>query len=172
MTITDRLQLDIWLVPCRTSLMAPELADLFFNHWYCENSLPLEIISDRDKLFLSRFWKALHTRTGAKIKMSTAYHLETDGVSKQTNKTVIQALHFHVQRNQTGWVRALPRVRFNIMNTVNHLTGFSPFQLHLGKSPQLLPPLITMNTTTPEEFSVERLIKRLQDDVVEARDNL
>jgi hypothetical protein len=80
------------------------MACLFFDHWYCENGLPLDIVSDRDKLFMSRFWKALHKLTGVKLKMSTAYHPETDGSSKRTNKTVNQALHFHVERNQKGWV--------------------------------------------------------------------
>jgi hypothetical protein len=36
-------------------LIAPELALLFFKHRYCENRLPLEIISDRDKLFILAF---------------------------------------------------------------------------------------------------------------------
>ncbi len=104
--------------------------------------------------------------------MSTAYHPETDGASERTNKTVIQALRYHVQRNQKGWVRALPRVRFDLMNTVNRSTGFTPFQLHLGRSPRLLPPLITTSTALAEEFSTESFIQCLQDDVAEARDNL
>ena len=88
------------------SLTAEELAKIFFNHWYCENGLPLEIVSDRDKLFVSRFWKALHQLTNISLKMSSAYHPETDGSSERTNKTVIQCIHFAVERDQKGWVRA------------------------------------------------------------------
>ena len=69
----------------------------FFDNWYCDNGLPLDIISDYDKLFVSKFWKALHILTGTKIKMSTAYHLETDDASEHTNKTVNQMLRFHVK---------------------------------------------------------------------------
>src|ERR1700677_826638 len=61
--------------------------------------------------------------SGIKHKMSTSYHPETDGVSEHSNKTTIQALRFHVERNQKGWCRALPQVRFDIMNTVNASTG-------------------------------------------------
>ena len=61
--------------------------------------------------------------TGVKQKMSSAYHPETDGASERTNKTVIQALRFHVQRNQKGWVKALPLVRFNYMNVEFQLGG-------------------------------------------------
>jgi hypothetical protein len=67
--------------------------------------------------------------------MSSLYHLEMDGASERTNKTINQSLRYYVDRNHKGWVRALPRVHFHIMNTMNASTGFSPFQLHLGRSP-------------------------------------
>jgi len=91
-TFTDCLGSDIQLIPSQTDISAEELAYLFFDKWYCENGLPSEIVSDRDKLFVSRFWKALHKLTGVKLKLSTAYHPETDGASERTNKTVNQAL--------------------------------------------------------------------------------
>ncbi|RDB16052.1 Transposon Tf2-6 polyprotein [Hypsizygus marmoreus] len=99
-TITDREGSDIRIIPTRTDITAPGLASLFFEHWYCNNGLPLDIICDRDKLFISKFWKALTKLTGVKLKMSSAYHPQTDGASERTNKTVNQALHFHVSRTQ------------------------------------------------------------------------
>ena len=57
---TDHLSSDIQLVPTWTDITTEDLAYLFFDKWYCENSLPADIVSDRDKLFMSRFWKALH----------------------------------------------------------------------------------------------------------------
>jgi hypothetical protein len=38
--------------------------------------MPDNIIFDRDKLFLSRFWKALVKIHRVKLKMSLAYHPE------------------------------------------------------------------------------------------------
>ena len=134
-TFTDRLGSDIQIIPSVSTLTAEQLAQNFFDKWYCENSLPLDIVSDRDKLFMSCFWKTLHTLTGIKLKMSTSYHPETDGSSERTNKTVIQCIRFAVERNQLGWVKALPKIRFDIMNTVNRSTGFTPFQLRFGRSP-------------------------------------
>ena len=176
-TFTDRLNSDIQIVPSNINLTAEQLADIFFDKWYCENGLPLEIISDRDKLFISKFWKHLHVLTGVKLKMSTAYHPESDGASERSNKTVIQAIRFHVEHNQKGWARALPRIRFNIMNTVNKSTGFTPFQLRLGRSPRIIPPLLQhRNTTesppTSSELAAQTIIDRIQHDVWEAQDNL
>ena len=173
-TFTDRLGADVRILPCRTSLTADELAVIFFNQWYCENGLPLEIISDRDKLFVSRFWKSLHKLTGTKIKMSTAYHPQTDGASERTNKTVNQLLRYHVERNQSGWVKALPLVRFNIMNTVNMSTGFSPFQLRMGRSARVVPPLVLPDVvnTSEEDERAQHVIKFIENIRMEAQDNL
>ncbi|KIM76024.1 hypothetical protein PILCRDRAFT_78168 [Piloderma croceum F 1598] len=61
------------------------------------------------------------------------------------------------------------------MNSVNASTGFSGFQLHLRRSPWVIPPII------PNKLPVElydagqtatMLIDRLNDDVAQAHDNL
>lgn len=170
-TFTDRLGSDIRIIPTKTTLTAEGLAQLFFTHWYCENGLPLDIISDRDKLFVSRFWCTLHKLTKVKLKMSTAYHPETDGASERTNKTVIQCIRFAVERDQKGWSHALPKVRFDIMNTVNASTGYTPFQLRFGKSPRLLPPIFP-HTETDEDPSAKELIENMTMLELEAQDNL
>jgi len=172
-TLTDCLGSDIQLVPMRTDITAEDLTYLFFDKWYCKNGLPTEIVSDRNKLFMSRFWKALHKLTGIKLKMSTAYHPESDGASKWTNKMVNQVLQYHVERNQSGWVWALPRIRFDIMNTVNNSTGFSPFQLWMGQSPHIILPLVpATSSATVADVDTWHIIKCLEVDVMEVQDNL
>lgn len=177
MTLTDRLGADVRIVPTHTNVTAEQMAVLFFDNWYCENGLPLEIISDRDKLFISKFWRALHKLSGVKLKMSSAFHPQTDGASERTNKTVNQCLRYHVRRNQRGWVAALPRVRFDIMNSVNASTGLSGFQLRMGRTPRIIPPLVP-NTiprpapTTTAETTARALLDRIANDTAEARDNL
>jgi len=173
-TLTDRLGADIRILPCHSTSSAEDVARIFFHNWYCDNGLPLDIVSDRDKLFVSKFWKALHVLTGTKLKMSMAYHPETDGTSERTNKTVNQMLRYHVERNQSGWVHALPLVRFNIMNTINKSTGFSPFQLRMGRSPRVIPPLVEgiRKDPGPEAERSFALIRKLEQMSMEAQDNL
>ena len=172
-TFTDRLGSDIQLITTRTDITAEQLAYLFFDKWYCKNGLPTDIISDRDKLFISKFWRALHKITGVKLKMSTAYHPQTDGASERTNKTVIQCLCYHVERNQLGWSRALPCICFHMMNTVNKSMGFTPFQLRTGRSPHLIPPLTPLpRNASTEDISARDIIQKLHGDVAEAQDNL
>src|SRR5271155_2321829 len=106
-----------------------------------------------------------------KLKLSSSYHPETDGSSECTNKTVIQALRYHVDRNQLGWCRVLPLIRFNMMNSVSKSTGFSPFQLRFGRSPRVLPPLI-MDEHANTVPTVITLLDKLMLDTAEAQDNL
>ena len=104
--------------------------------------------------------------------MSSAYHPETDSSSERTNKTVIQCIRFAVERNQKGWVRALPKVRFDIMNTVNASTGFTPFQLRFGKSARILPPLMALDGDGEQNMSAREIIEQMQPLQLEAKDNL
>ena len=143
------------------------------HKWYCKNGLPLELISNQDKLFMSHFWHHLTLLMGIKHKASTSYHPQSDGLSERTNKTLIQSLRFHVQRNQTGWVAALLRICFTYMCTINKSTGYSPFMLRFGREPILLPPLEpARDPITQDEVDAHAVITHIYNAVKDAKDNL
>jgi len=122
---------------------------------------------------MSRFWNVLHKLTGVKLKLSMAYHPETDGASEHTNKTVNQALHYHVERNQLSWACALPHICFNMMNTINKSTSFMPFQLCFSWSPRIIPPLVPAKpSSTMTDIDAGHVIQQLKTDILEAQDNL
>ena len=131
-SMTDRLGADIQVAACKSDMNAEDFVYVFFNKWDCENRCPLEIISNRDKLFISKFWRVLMKLTGIDHKLSTLYHPQTNGLSERMNKTVIQCLQFHIECNQKGWVKALLKVWFDIMNTINASTSFLSFMLKTG----------------------------------------
>jgi hypothetical protein len=56
LTMTDHLNSDFRIMPTHTNITAEDLAILFFNNWYCDKGLPLDIVSNRNKLFVSKFW--------------------------------------------------------------------------------------------------------------------
>lgn len=56
------------------------------------------------------------------------------------------------------------------MNSVNASTGFSAFQLHIGRAPKMIPPLI--EDPLVDNFDVHTFLTHLQHDVLEAHDNL
>lgn len=172
--ITDCLGSDVCIIPTRMNISAQKLASIFFSEWYCKNGLPLKLISDCDKLFVSKFWKALHMLTGMDLKMSTAYHPQMDDGSERTNKTLNQCIHFHVEQNQKGWVSTLPIIWFNIMNTVNASTRFSGFQLCMGHSPCILLPIVpaTLQSPPAEEIDACTIVSKMLAHKAEAKDVL
>jgi hypothetical protein len=61
------------------------------------------------------------------------------------------------------------------MNIVNASTSYSRFQLHLGRSPQVIPPIVP--SSLPKELAdagqtATSIINMLMDDVTDAHDNL
>lgn len=97
LSMTDHLGSNIHIIPTHCNSTAEDITLLVFDHWYCENGLPLNWVSNRDKLFMLWLCKTLGKLTGIQLKMSSAYHPQTDGASERTNKTINQSIHFHVE---------------------------------------------------------------------------
>ena len=87
--MTDYLSANIRIIPTYIDISAEEFAAIFFEHWYCENGLLLEIVSNRDTLFVSAFWRVLYKLNSIKLCMFKAFYPQTDRLSKRMNKTII-----------------------------------------------------------------------------------
>jgi hypothetical protein len=128
----------VHLVPSRTNYNASQLAELMFENIYKIHGLPKNIISDRDVLFTSTFWSRLHRLIGTKLRMSSAYHPQTDGSTERANRTVTQMLRQCIQPNQRNWVSKLPAIEFAINSARSESTGFAPFFLNFGRMPSTM----------------------------------
>ena len=102
------------------------------------HGLPKNIISDRDVLFTSVFWGHLHKLIGTKLKMSSAYHPETDGSTEQANQTVTQMVRQCINNKQTDWISKLPAIEFAINSARSESTGFAPFFFNTRWMPRSL----------------------------------
>ena len=68
--------------PLNPSFTAAKVALVFLNTIVRLHGLPQGIVSDRDPIFLSTFWKQLMQHSGTTLKYSTAYHSQHDGQLK------------------------------------------------------------------------------------------
>jgi hypothetical protein len=59
LVVTDRFTKYDYFIPYRESFLAEDLAYVFNKHIIGNHGILKRIISNRDKLFTSRFWKSL-----------------------------------------------------------------------------------------------------------------
>jgi len=128
LTIVDRLIKYIMFISFKKTTTASVLMYTILQELVSNHGLSKEFITDRDKLFTSKFWETLTAELRINHKMSTTYHPQTDGQSKQMNQTVETYLRHYVNRNQNNWVQLLLTAQFAYNNTQNETTEETPFQ--------------------------------------------
>ena len=74
MVVVDRFTKYGHFIALSHPYTAQDIAQLFLDHFYKFHGLPAVIITDRDKIFTSIFWKELFKKLGVQVLMSTAYH--------------------------------------------------------------------------------------------------
>jgi IS30 family transposase len=82
---------------------ASKVADLFAKMVTKLHGMPKSIVSDRDPIFISKFWQQLFQFSGTKLRMSTAYHPQTDGQTEIVNKALQQYLRCFVHKTPKAW---------------------------------------------------------------------
>ena len=137
LTITDHDCTKMLIaIPCRETIMAEGVAELFLRQIFPQFGLPSKIISDRDPRFISKFMKELCRLMGITQNVSTAYHPRMDGQSERSNQWLEQYLRFWVNHQQTNWHHYLPLAEFAHNSWKNETTGRSPFEILMGYSPR------------------------------------
>ena len=76
------------LTPCNKTIDAKGVAELFFKNVFLRFGLHDALISDRGPQFASAFAMELARILGYDLKLSTAYHPQTDGETERVNQEI------------------------------------------------------------------------------------
>jgi hypothetical protein len=137
LVIVDCLMKYAHFLPLKHPYTAKSIAKAFVETMVKLHGVPLSIISDRDRVFTSAFWKEIITAEGTKLHYNTTYHPQTDGQSEHLNQCLEQYLRCAVQDNPRLWRRCLPMAEF-WYNTSHHTAlGCSPFKALYITEPNL-----------------------------------
>ena len=131
----DRLTKMTHIEAVHTSIGAERLAEVFFKEVVRLHGVPEAIISDRGTQFSSWFWKRVFELFGTEVRMSTAFHPQTDGQTERMNRLLEDMLRNYVSPKHDDWDSWLPACEFAINDSVNGSTGKTPFFLNYGCHP-------------------------------------
>ena len=129
--------LHLGMLPTKHS--ARKVAELFTSMIIRLHGLPRSIISDRDPLFASKFWKNLFALSGTKLRLSSSYHPQTDGQTEVANRIVEQYLRAFVHRKPSSWGHFLLWAEWSYNTSCHSGTEVTPFEIIYGRKPPAIP---------------------------------
>jgi transposase InsO family protein len=136
LVVVDRFTKMARYLPCRKTIDAEELAELFIGSIVKDFGLPSGIVSDRGSVFTSKFWSTLCWILRIKRKLSTAFHPQTDGQTERQNQTLEQYLRQYCSFHQDDWASLLNHAEFAYNNSDHASLGASPFFALYGYHPR------------------------------------
>nr|GEV14868.1 reverse transcriptase domain-containing protein [Tanacetum cinerariifolium] len=110
-----------------------KLDQQYLKEIVCRHGVPVLIISDRENLCTSRFWKTLQEVLGTQLNLSTAYHPETDGQNERTIQMLKDMLRACVIDFDNSWDQHLPLVEFSYNNSYHASVKAAPFEALYGR---------------------------------------
>ena len=84
------------------------IAKILAEKFIPTHGVPKEILSDRGANFLAGLMQEFYRLTGMKKVTMTAYHLQTDGLVEQFNRTLVDMLSKSIRTCASDWDLYLP----------------------------------------------------------------
>jgi len=168
-TIINPLMKRAWWIPIKEAdLTAEKFTTAFIDGYERSWGLPVSIVSDRDTRFTSGFWQSLCSQLGIRLRMSTAYHPQSDSQAEKANATLETFLKAYIAQLKfpEQWSHLLPLAVFTYNAAKHKAIGISPFEADDGYIPRLPLDLLAPGPRTPisrpgTEYT-ERLVKILR----------
>ena len=126
----DRLTKMAHFSPIHTSIGAKALADMFFKDVVKLHGVPEVVISDRGAQFASTFWKEVFDRFGTNVRMSTAFHPQTDRQTERMNRILEDMMRHYVSPYHDDWDYYLPSCEFAVNDSYQESIRTTPFMLN------------------------------------------
>lgn len=136
MVIVDKLTKYAHFVPLHHPFNAQKVAQAFLDHVFKLHGMPVQIISDRDPIFTSQFWRELFRLAQVSLSMSSAYHPQSDGQTERVNQCLETYLRCFVHSCPRRWIRWISLAEFWYNTSEHSALGKSPFEVLYGHSPR------------------------------------
>jgi hypothetical protein len=133
-------------------------------------------VTEKDTIFLSKFWKELFQLYGVKLTMSTAYHPQTDVQAERVNQCLEMYLCCVIHDSPKQWKKWLPLAELWYNSSFHSSSGCSPFKALCAYEPNLVltPTVSTETSATLTEMIQHRELhlQALKDHLVAAQNKM
>ncbi|GJS44237.1 putative reverse transcriptase domain-containing protein [Tanacetum coccineum] len=130
--IVDHLTKSAHFLPMREEDSLEKLIRQYLKEVVSRHGVSVLIISDRDGMFASHFWRSLHKALGTRLDMSTTYHPQTNGQSERTIQTLEDMLRACVLDFGKSWDSHLTLVEIPYNNSYHTSIKAVPFEALYG----------------------------------------
>jgi hypothetical protein len=103
LVVVDRLTKIAHFIPVKHPYTTVSIAKVFLDNIVKLHGLPKTIVTDRDTIFVSHFWKELFKLYRVDLNFTTAYHPQTDGQTERVNQCLEMFLRCSVQDSPKNW---------------------------------------------------------------------
>jgi hypothetical protein len=96
------------------------------------HGMPKSIVSDRDSIFISNFWRELFKLYDTTLMTSTTYHPQTDGHSERVNQCLEMYLRCCVHETPKKWMVWIPLAESWYNSSFHSSLGSTSFKVLYG----------------------------------------
>jgi hypothetical protein len=138
LVVVDKLSKYVHFIPPKHPYTAKTIAEVFVKEVVRLHGIPLSIVSDRDPVFMSNFWRELFKLQGTKLRMSTAYHPETDGQTEVVNRCLETYLRCFITDQPRTWANWISWSEYWFNTNHHSATGQTPYEVVYGRAPPVI----------------------------------
>jgi len=157
MVVVDRLSKAAQFIALAHPYSALTVAQAYLDHVFKLHGCPNSIVSDRDVVFTSAFWKDFFTLQGVELKMSSAYHPQSDGQTEVVNRCLENYLRCMCHARPEQWSKWLALAEYWYNTNYHTSSKMTPFEVVYGQPPPVHLPYL------PGESKVAVVARSLQE---------